>query len=293
MTTHNAAASFEAALRLCATREDVRILRRMRPISELVNSGPPIGSTRRIAIVDTEATSVDVQTAEVIEIAAAVVLVDDAGEMRAVEETRRGLRDPGIPIPAEVQRLTGISDDDVAGRGLNVPRWEALLGGSDLIVAHNSAYDAPIVERLLPGIKGHAWACSMREIDWAAHGFDGAKLGHLLMQIGYFTTGHRADADVISLAHLLTHRPDGVRPLMAELIARAAQPSLRFEATGAPFDKRHLLKARGYRWDAREKVWWREIAEAAHEAEALWLARDAELRATPRVNQLSWNTRYR
>ncbi|MBA4751308.1 MAG: DNA polymerase III subunit epsilon [Sphingopyxis sp.] len=293
MTIHNDAASFEAALRLCASREDVRILRRVRPISALANDGPPIGPTRRIAIVDTETTSVDVQTAEVIEIAAAVVLVDDAGEIRAVEETRRGLRDPGIPIPGEVQRLTGLSDDDVAGRGLNVPRWEALLGGSDLIVAHNSAYDAPIVERLLPGIKGHAWACSMREIDWAAHGFDGAKLGHLLMQIGYFTTGHRADADVISLAHLLTHRPDGEHPLMAELLARAAQPSLRFEATGAPFDKRHLLKARGYRWDAREKVWWREIAEAAHEAEALWLARDAELRATPRVNQLSWNTRYR
>ena len=293
MTTHNAAASFEAALRLCASREDVRILRRVRPIHELVNDGPPIGSTRRIAIVDTAATSVDVQTAEVIEIAAAVVLVDHAGEIRAVEETRRGLRDPGIPIPAEVQRLTGISDDDVAGRALNVPRWEALLGGSDLIVAHNSAYDAPIVERLLPGIKGHAWACSMREIDWAAHGFDGAKLGHLLMQIGYFTTGHRADADVISLAHLLTHRPDGVRPLMAELLARAAQPSLRIEATGAPFDKRHLLKARGYRWDAREKVWWREVAEAAHEAEALWLSRDAELRSTPRVRQLSRHTRYR
>ena len=293
MTIHNDAASFEAALRLCASREDVRILRRVRPISELANDGPPIGPTRRIAIVDTETTSVDVQTAEVIEIAAAVVLVDEAGEIRAIDKALRGLRDPGIPIPAEVQRLTGISDDDVVGRGLNVPRWEALLGGSDLIVAHNSAYDAPIVERLLPGIKAHAWACSMREIDWAAHGFDGAHLGHLLMQMGYFTTGHRADADVISLAHLLTHRPDGMHPLIAELLARAAQPSLRIEATGAPFDKRHVLKARGYRWDAREKVWWREIAEAAHEAEALWLARDAELRATPRVNQLSWNTRYR
>ncbi len=293
MTIQNDAASFEAALQLCASCADVRILRRVRPISELVTEGPPIGPTRRIAIVDTETTSVDVQTAEVIEIAAAVVLVDEAGEIRAVEETRRGLRDPGIPIPAEVQRLTGISDDDVAGRGLNVPRWEALLGGSDLIVAHNSAYDAPIVERLLPGIKGHAWACSMREIDWAAHGFDGAKLGHLLMQMGYFTTGHRADADVISLANLLTHRPNGVHPLIAELLARAAQPSLRIEATGAPFDKRHLLKARGYRWDAREKVWWREVAEAAHEAEALWLSRDAELRSTPRVRELSWHTRYR
>lgn len=192
-----------------------------------------------------------------------------------------------------MQRLTGISDDDVAGRALNVPRWEALLGGSDLIVAHNAAYDAPIVERLLPGIKGQAWACSMREIDWAAHEFDGAKLGHLLMQMGYFSTGHRADADVISLAHLLTHRPVGARPLIAELLVRAAQPSLRIEATGAPFDKRHLLKARGYRWDAREKVWWREITEAAHEPEALWLSRDAELRATPRVRQLSWHTRYR
>jgi DNA polymerase-3 subunit epsilon len=293
MTIQNDAALFEAALRLCASREDVRILRRVRPISELVNDGPQIGPTRRIAIVDTETTSVDVQTAEVIEIAAAVVLVDEAGEIRAVEKALRGLRDPGIPIPAEVQRLTGISDDDVAGRALNVPRWEALLGGSGLIVAHNAAYDAPIVERLLPGIKGHAWACSMREIDWAAHGFDGAKLGHLLMQMGYFTTGHRADADVISLAHLLTHRPDGMHPLIAELLARAAQPSLRIEATGAPFDKRHVLKARGYRWDAREKVWWREIAEAAHETEALWLSRDAELRATPRVTPLSWHTRYR
>lgn len=293
MTIQNDAASFEAALRLCASREDVRILRRVRPISELVNDGPQIGPTRRIAIVDTETTSVDVQTAEVIEIAAAVVLVDEAGEIRAIDKALRGLRDPGIPIPAEVQRLTGISNDDVAGRALNVPRWEALLGGSDLIVAHNAAYDAPIVERLLPGIKGHAWACSMREIDWAAHAFDGAKLGHLLMQMGYFTTGHRADADVISLANLLTHRPNGVHPLIAELLARAAQPSLRIEATDAPFDKRHLLKARGYRWDAREKVWWREVAEAAHEAEALWLSRDAELRSTPRVRELSWHTRYR
>lgn len=293
MTIQNDAASFEAALRLCASREDVRILRRVRPISELVNDGPQIGPTRRIAIVDTETTSVDVQTAEVIEIAAAVVLVDEAGEIRAIDKALRGLRDPGIPIPAEVQRLTGISNDDVAGRALNVPRWEALLGGSDLIVAHNAAYDAPIVERLLPGIKGHAWACSMREIDWAAHAFDGAKLGHLLMQMGYFTTGHRADADVISLANLLTHRPNGVHPLIAELLARAAQPSLRIEATGAPFDKRHLLKARGYRWDAREKVWWREVAKAAHEAEALWLSRDAELRSTPRVRELSWHTRYR
>lgn len=293
MTIQNDAASFEAALRLCASREDVRILRRVRPISELVNDGPQIGPTRRIAIVDTETTSVDVQTAEVIEIAAAVVLVDEAGEIRAIDKALRGLRDPGIPIPAEVQRLTGISNDDVAGRALNVPRWEALLGGSDLIVAHNAAYDAPIVERLLPGIKGHAWACSMREIDWAAHAFDGAKLGHLLMQMGYFTTGHRADADVISLANLLTHRPNGVHPLIAELLARAAQPSLRIEAAGAPFDKRHLLKARGYRWDAREKVWWREVAEAAHEAEALWLSRDAELRSTPRVRELSWHTRYR
>ena len=37
MTIQNDAASFEAALRLCATRDDVRILRRVRPISALAN----------------------------------------------------------------------------------------------------------------------------------------------------------------------------------------------------------------------------------------------------------------
>ena len=87
MTIQKYAASFEAALRLCASREDVRILRRVRSISELVTEGPPIGRTRPIAIVDTETTSVDVQTAEVIEIAAAMVLIDEPGETPRCQQT--------------------------------------------------------------------------------------------------------------------------------------------------------------------------------------------------------------
>lgn len=40
------------------------------------------------------------------------------------------------------------------------------------------------VENLMPGLAGEAWACSTRDFDWPAAGFDGAKLGNLLTQIG-------------------------------------------------------------------------------------------------------------
>lgn len=50
----------------------------------------------------------------------------------------------------------------------------------------------------------------MRDFDRSAAGFEGAKFGNLLTQIGPFNSAHRAMADVITLLHLFSHRlPDG------------------------------------------------------------------------------------
>lgn len=46
-----------------------------------------------------------------------------------------------------------------------------------------------------------------------------------------------------------------MRSHFARLIEHAAQPSIRLSATRAPFAAKDELKARGYRWDARERVW--------------------------------------
>ena len=59
---------------------------------------------------------------------------------------------------------------------------------------------------------------------------------------------------------------------MAALLAAAQRPALRLYATHAPFDSKDLLKARGYRWNAEQKVWTTRLAdEAALEAECEWL----------------------
>ena len=279
----------------CAENDDwdIRILRRVGPIANLVRPMTTPGPTRRVALVDTETTSTDTRTAEVIDIAVAILQVDDDGEIVGVDSTVQALRDPGMPIPEDVVKLTGITDAMVAGRSVSTARWEARLGDVDLIFAHNSAYDAPVVERLLPGLGGAAWACSMREVPWNDLGFDGAKLGHLLLQAGFFNDhAHRAAADVVSLAHMLAWRmPDG-RPAMAALLDSAARSSVRIDATGAPYAAKDALKERRYRWDPVARTWWTEVAEADVEQERCWLEAHAECRA-PAMTVMTARTRYR
>ncbi|WP_287941909.1 3'-5' exonuclease [Sphingopyxis sp.] len=292
MEFQNGTASLEAALLLCAQQPDVRVLRRVGPIDRLVSERATRGRVRRIGIVDTEATSTNARSAELLDIAVAVLLVDAAGELIGVEKTLQSLRDPGGPIPAEVTKLTGITNEMVTGRILSQEKWARLLSGCDLLVAHNAAYDVPIVERFLPEIADQAWACSLRQIGWLDHGFDGAKLGHLLMQIGRFATGHRAAADVISLCHILAHRDANGRTLMSELLEKAACDTVRIDAKGTDFAIKDRLRERRYRWDPVGKAWWIEVCEDEVDEERRWLEFEIGCR-NPVMTVMTARTRFR
>ncbi|TCU33118.1 hypothetical protein EV129_117115 [Rhizobium azibense] len=61
------------------------------------------------------------------------------------------------PIPAEITRLTGITDEMVAGQMIDIGESRALIEPADLVIAHNPAF--VFAEK--------AWACSVSEIDWA------------------------------------------------------------------------------------------------------------------------------
>ena len=292
MKYQNGTASLEAALSLCAQQPDVRVLRRVGPIDRLVSERATRGRVRRIGIVDTEATSTNARSAELLDIAVAVLLVDAAGELIGVEKTLQSLRDPGGPIPAEVTKLTGITNEMVTGRILNREKWARLLNGCDLLVAHNASYDVPIVERFLPEIVGQAWACSMRQIGWLDQGFDGAKLGHLLMQIGRFATGHRAAVDVISLCHILAHRDANGRTLMSELLEKAACDTVRIDAKGTDFSIKDRLRERRYRWDPVGKAWWIEVRADEVDEERRWLEFEIGCR-NPVMTVMTARTRFR
>lgn len=274
---------------------DFRILRRVLPLDDITLKPRGEGPTRRVAIVDVETTGTDPLLDEVIDVAVVTLEVDAAGEIVGIISAAEALRDPGMPIPPYITTLTGIRDDDVRGKSINLDRLEARLASADVLIAHNAHFDCGFLQNLMPGLAGAAWACSAADFDWVGvAGLDGYKLGHLLMQVGWFNGAHRAMADVISLIHLLSHRLPHGGTVLGDLLANAAMPTLRVEATGADFSSRGVLKARGYRWDPRARVWWCEVAEDERLAEERWLREHV----TPhgplaRVTPITWHQRHR
>ncbi len=79
---------------------------------------------------------------------------------------------------------------------------------------------------------------------------------------------------------------------------QARAPSWRFRAVGAAFDLKDRLRARGYRWDATAKNWWREVPDSRRSEEEWWLAGhvysvDANPKALgPLIERVTWHERY-
>jgi DNA polymerase-3 subunit epsilon len=69
--------------------------------------------------------------------------------------------------------------------------------------------------------------------------------------------------------------PDTSSTALAALLARARKSSFRIWAENSPFDLKHVLKARGYRWsdgtDGLPRSWYIDVAEDDHAAEIEFL----------------------
>jgi DNA polymerase-3 subunit epsilon len=238
----------------------------------------PCDGRTRILILDTETTGLDQSKEKIIELAMLRLDVDSAtgrplGPVLVFDQ----LEDPGRAIPKEVVALTGITDVDVQGKRLDEARIAAMLEGVDVVIAHNAGFDRPFCEARMPQFRALAWACSFADIDWKAQGRNSSKLEALALELGWFYDAHRAEMDCHALlAVLIAPLPKSPeRNGLAALLAAAQRPALRLFATHAPFDSKDLLKARGYRWNAEQKVWFTRISdEAALEAECEWLKAD-------------------
>lgn len=290
-TSHLDPASEAFADRL-AQDPDYRILRKLpRPFSEMTGEGgPPEGMC--VALVDTETTSLDAENGKIIEIAVKLLWLEETGELLGHFPIFSWLEDPGHPLDPEISRITGLRDSDLAGKAIDDEAVVRLLGRADLIVAHNCAFDLRWIEKRWPQLSGMPWACSCAEIDWPGLGFEGRSLQFLLQQHGWFSIPHRAAGDVWTLFSLLQqvrsdpheardqfdeHRDSKVRTHLQRLLEASARPSVKIMAVGAPFNSRHLLQQRGYRWDsdAQRKFWWREVNSDDVEAELIWFRRNA------------------
>ena len=241
-----------------------RVLRRLVPREIVTEARAEF--PRQAVILDTETTGLNYRSDEIIEIGVIAFSFNDAGEIGDVTGVYGGLQQPTVPIPAEITRLTGITDDMVAGQVIDIARLKSLIEPADLIIAHNAGFDRPFCEAFSPIFVHKAWACSVSEIDWSGRGFEGSKLGYLIGQSGYFHEGHRAVDDCFALLEVLGQTRSGSTAApFAELYQASQRSRVRIYAENSPFDMKDQLKTRGYRWsdgsDGRPKSWWVELPE--------------------------------
>lgn len=253
-----------------------RLLRRFEGCTLHAPSDPT--TLKRGIFLDTETTGIDTRRDEIIELAMVPFDYDPEGRLCAIYAPFVALNQPGKPIPPEVTQITGITDAMVEGHAIDPSQVAAFIAPAVIIVAHNAAFDRPVVERLTEAFKLKGWACSMSQVDWKGEGFEGTKLSYLASQCGFFFDGHRAENDCLAGLEILGRPLKDGRTALAHLLQTARQPNWRINAAGSPFEMKDKLKARGYRWNgddaAGPKAWFIDVPESDLDAERLFLTQE-------------------
>ena len=223
--------------------------------SEKLSASP---ESIRISFLDLETTGTNVKTDEVIEIAIKVISINKTdGSSLAAIDSYESLSQPEVPISERITKINGITNEMVESKSIDWDEVDKLISNSHLVVAHNSYFDRPFLEKYLE--KHIPWACSLNDIDWFERGFINSKLELLCIWHGFFYDAHRAMNDVDSLINLVTHESYTDNMPIIELIENARLPyykAVLFFAYNASFVEE--VKGIGsFRYDSATKNWWK------------------------------------
>jgi DNA polymerase-3 subunit epsilon len=215
--------------------------------------------------IDFETTGLDPKQDRIIEVGA--VLWD--WEAGAPLQLFSSIVDPERPIPEEITKITGITDELIGkygqteAKGLSDLRF--LFGCADYAMAHNGTafdklfFDAAI-ERLGWINSTKTWLDTKTDIKYPEH-ITTRNLRHLASEHEFLNPfSHRAVFDVLTMLRVASQYS------LSEIIARANEPTLFVQAL-VSFNEKDLAKARGYYWCAPQKVWWRTFKQSDYMAE--------------------------
>ena len=107
----------------------------------------------KLLLFDTETTGLQFHRDEIIEFAA--VLVEKVGGIPQVTREYDELitLSPGMTVPPEIEKLTGISNEDIAQKGISKDRLcrdiAEMVSGNTLLLAYNAHFDLSFLFYLL------------------------------------------------------------------------------------------------------------------------------------------------
>lgn len=238
---------------------------------------PSTGEIKKGVVLDVEATGLSIGHDDVIQLALLPFEYEvPSGKILSIkkEEAFDGLREPRIPISTEASLITGITNEMVINKKIESKDVENIINNTDLIIAHNASYDRPMVEQHWNCFKNVSWACTFKSIDWLQEGFSSAKLELLGVNFGWFYEGHDAFNDCEACLALLSETlPNRDSTVFSAVREYASNPTFLIKAIDAPYNKRNILRRKGYKWRPADqlngKVWWTETKN--YEGEVKWL----------------------
>ena len=206
-----------------------------------------------VVFLDTETTGMDANNEKIIELGMVRVTYSfDRKIMLSIDKIYDEFEDPGKEIPLEIQQLTHITNEMVAGHKFDNDKVAQMLAGRPLVVAHNARFDRPFFDRRFPSLGDLSWVCSLNSVNWDSLGDNGRKLEFLCQVRGWFYDAHRAYDDCLALLWLMHIEPEAFEML----INSALRQEYKINAIGSPFEIKDKLKSLGYRFDATRKCWY-------------------------------------
>lgn len=221
----------------------------------------------KILGIDFETTGLDPQKDRITE---AGLVLYDTNARQPVRITGFLVKPMGAIIPAEIEQLTGITNELVAQFGVlpsaAMKAIEGMVSTADFFCAHNAEFDRDFLTAEAERWKmsfDKPWIDTRTDLPTAAYSLGkSASLKYLACDHGFVYPAHRAVSDVLAMLEILG------RYDLNETIKRAQTPNVKVRAV-VSFDDKHLAKERGYYWKPEQKLWIKPLKADEVDAEKL------------------------
>jgi DNA polymerase-3 subunit epsilon len=261
------------AVKLINQHNDYKLIKRYQKITHYNEEND---ENKFIGIfLDTETTGASYQNDYIIEIALVPFEYSLDGRIFKILESYCEFQDPKKNIPKFITELTGITNEMVAGKSINIDKINELVESASIIIAHNAAFDRKFVEKKFPIFKNKIWGCTCVHIPWRKESITSAKLEYIAYKFGVFYDAHRAEIDCLIGIHALSQKlPMSNELALKVLLDNVKSKYFRIWAEGAPFDSKDILKHRRYRWNVgndKPKAWYKDVSESKKDIELEFL----------------------